>query len=232
MSPSIASFNIITLIPAYNESLHIATVVNQTIKYLPALVIDDGSSDDTAEKAENAGAKVLRLTQNQGKGAALLNGFREALTFGVDAVIMLDADGQHDPSEIPNFLDAFISNTGDLIIGQRDFHQMPWLRRRTNILGTWLLSWAAGQKIPDNQSGYRLLSRRMIEATLSSKETSFEFEVEMIVLCITHDFRLDWIPIRTIYGDEKSHIRPFHHAFHFFRMVWQTRQAIKSGMNR
>ena len=101
----------------------------------------------------------------------------------------------------------------------------------TNTLGTWLFSWAAGRPIPDNQSGYRLLSRRMIEATLTSRETNFEFEIEMIVLCIQHGYRMDWVPIRTIYGDEKSHIRPLRHGYHFLRMVWQTYRAVQRDHN-
>jgi hypothetical protein len=105
---------------------------------------------------------------------------------------------------------------------------MPRLRRTTNTFGTWVFSWAIGQHIPDNQSGYRLLSKRMLEAMLTSKETNFEFEVEMIVICLKRGYKLDWVPIRTIYGDEKSHIRPMRHVYHFFRMIWQTRQAMKN----
>lgn len=220
---------IYALIPAYNEETSIAAVVAQAKGYLPVLVVDDGSHDSTADLAESAGARVIRQTPNQGKGAALVNGFRQALALGADAVIMLDADNQHDPQEIPAFLDAYAKTTADLIIGQRDFRYMPRLRRTTNTFGTWVFSWAAGQPVPDNQSGYRLLSRRMIEATLNSRETNFEFEVEMIVLCIQHGYHLEWIPIRTIYGNEKSHIRPLRHAYHFMRMVWQTRQAIRRG---
>lgn len=219
--------NIIALIPAYNESVHIAEVITQARQYLPVLVVDDGSRDDTAARAAVAGAEVVRQTPNQGKGAALINGFRQAAARGVDGLVMLDADGQHDPNEIPRFLEAFTSAKTDLIIGQRDFRYMPPLRRRTNTLGTHMFSWAVGQHIPDNQSGYRLLSRRMIEAMLTSQETNFEFEVEMIVICIRRGYSLGWVPIRTIYGDEKSHIRPLRHAYHFIRMVLQSRAAVR-----
>lgn len=218
---------IIALIPAYNESTHIAEVVRQTLPHLPALVVDDGSLDNTAEVAAQAGATVVRQTPNQGKGAALMNGFRQALEMGCDALIMLDADGQHDPQEITKFLYAYEATQPDLIIGQRDFRYMPFVRRNTNTLGTWMFSWAVGQDIPDNQSGYRLLSRRMCEAMLSSTETNFEFEVEMIVICIQKQFKLSWVPIRTIYGSEKSHIRPLRHTYHFIRMVLQSRSAVR-----
>lgn len=217
----------LALIPAYNEGRHIAAVVRQASASLPVLVVDDGSKDDTAAQAEAAGARVLRQTPNQGKGAALMAGFRQALQLGVEALVMLDADGQHDPAEIPQFLNAYAQNSGDLIIGKRDFHNMPFRRRIPNTIGAALFSWAVGQPIPDNQSGYRMLSRRMIEATLDSRETNFEFEVEMIVRCIRGGYKLAWTPIRTIYGDEKSHIRPLRHILHFSRVVLQARRLIR-----
>jgi glycosyltransferase involved in cell wall biosynthesis len=219
--------SILALIPAYNEGHRVAEVIRLTKQHLPVLVVDDGSSDDTAQHAEQAGAEVLYQKPNQGKGAALIAGFRRALKEGYRAVIMLDADLQHDPDEIPKFIEAFQEHHADLIIGQRDFRYMPRLRRTTNTFGTWVFSWAIGRHIPDNQSGFRLLSRRMMEVTLHSRETNFEFEVEMIVLCLKNRYKLEWVPIRTIYGDEKSHIRPFRHAYHFVRMIWQTRRTMR-----
>lgn len=223
---------ILALIPAYNESRNITPVIQQTRQYLPVLVIDDGSRDNTVQVAEQAGAEVIRQVPNQGKGAALINGFRHAVERGFEALVMLDADGQHDPHEIPQFLERYAATRADLIIGQRNFRQMPRFRGATNTLGTRMFSWAAGQPIYDNQSGYRLLSRRMMEATLTSRETNFEFEVEMIVVCIQRGYRLEWVPIRTIYGDQGSHIRPLRHAYHFIRMVLQTRAAIRRGPPR
>ncbi len=218
---------IIALIPAYNEGRHITEVIQQAQTYLPVVVVDDGSKDDTVAQAEKAGAEVVRQIPNQGKGAALMRGFRYALERGCKAVVMLDADGQHDPHEIPKFLKAFEETGADLIIGERDFSKMPPLRKRTNTFGTWVFSWAVGQHIPDNQSGYRLLSRRMLEATITSDETDFEFEVEMIVECIRRGYTLGWVPIRTIYGDETSHIRPLRHAVHFVRIMAKSRAAVR-----
>lgn len=224
--------NILALIPAYNEGRHVAEVVRLSQQFLPVMVVDDGSKDNTAARALEAGAQVLRQSPNQGKGAALVSGFREAIRLGYEAIIMLDADMQHDPQEIPLFLDQYQKNQSDLIIGAREFRYMPRLRRTTNTIGTWMFSWAMGQHIPDNQSGYRLLSRRMMQATLDSRETNFEFEVEMIVLCVKNSYRLDWVPIRTIYGDEKSHIRPIRHAYHFIRMVLESRRAIQRNKSK
>ena len=215
----------LALIPAYNEAGHIAQVVTGASAHLPVLVVDDGSRDDTAARAEGAGATVLRQIPNQGKGTALRAGFRWALERGYATVVTLDADGQHDPAEIPNFLDAYDGRGADLIIGARDFSRMPPVRRLSNTLGGWAFSWAIGQPIRDNQSGYRLISRRLLEAILTSDEAGFEFEVEMIVICVQRGFKLDWVPIRTIYAGEGSHIRPWHHTLNFTRMVWQTRKS-------
>jgi glycosyltransferase involved in cell wall biosynthesis len=220
---------ILALIPGYNEAAHIAEVVAGTQVHLPVLVVDDGSADDTAARAEGAGATVLRQTPNQGKGAALRAGFRWTLDAEYEAAVTLDADGQHDPAEIPKFLDAYADRGADLIIGARDFSHMPLIRRLSNTIGGWAFSWAIGQPIRDNQSGYRLIHRRLLEAILASDEAGFEFEVEMIVTCIQHDFMLDWVSIRTIYAGETSHIHPWHHTVNFLRMVWQTRKRRKQG---
>lgn len=222
------SNKVLGIIPAYNEQPRIAKVVQGTLEHIPALVIDDGSQDGTIQAAKESGADVLQQIPNQGKGAALRRGFQEALNSGYEAVITLDADGQHDPGEIPGFLEVFETHKPDLIIGKRDFNQIPPVRRLANSLGRWSFSWAVGQPIADNQSGYRLLNRRMMEAVLDSQESGFEFEVEMIVACIQAGYTLEWVPIRTIYRDEGSHIHPLRHTLEFTRMVLQTRKRMKN----
>jgi glycosyltransferase involved in cell wall biosynthesis len=223
------STSVLALIPAYNEAPHIASVVAGALAYLPVLVVDDGSTDDTAARAKASGAAVLRQMPNQGKGSALRAGFRQAIHEGYDAVLNLDADGQHDPTEIPKFLRAYDAGRANLIIGQRDFSQMPPIRRLANSLGRWSFSWALGQYIPDNQSGYRLVDRQLMEAMLASSERGFEFEVEMIVICVKRGLALDWVPIRTIYAGERSHINNLEHTINFVRMLWRTRQHIAAA---
>jgi glycosyltransferase involved in cell wall biosynthesis len=221
-------FPILALIPAYNEAVHIGQVVTQVGNFLPVLVVDDGSKDDTAGQAEAAGAMVLRQMPNQGKGAALKAGFTWAIEQGYAAVVTLDADGQHDPAELSKFLELYQTTQADLIIGARDFSQMPLVRRVSNTIGRWLFSWALGQPVQDNQSGYRLISRRLLQAMLTSQEHGFQFEVEMIVVCAKQRFKLDWLPIRTIYADETSHINPGQHVLEFMRITWQTRRRMQS----
>ena len=196
--------------------------------HLPILVVDDGSRDDTAAQARAAGATVIEQRPNQGKGAALRAGFRRALADGADAVLTLDADGQHDPAEIPAFLSAWAAEPRpDLVIGRRNFRAMPPIRRLSNVVGGRAFSWAVGRPIPDNQSGYRLVSRRIMEATLASDEGGFEFEVEMITTCIRMGGKIAWVPIRTIYAGEPSHIRPLAHLRSFIRIVRKARREVR-----
>jgi glycosyltransferase involved in cell wall biosynthesis len=223
---------ILALIPAYDEAPRVGAVVTGAKAHLPVLVVDDGSTDDTAAIAESAGAAVLRQRPNQGKGAALRAGFRWALDRGFDAVLTLDADGQHDPAEIPAFLAARERASADLVVGQRDFSRMPPIRQIANRLGGLALSWAVGRRIPDNQSGYRLLSRRLMEVMLPSRESGFEFEVEMITTAIPAGWAIDWVPIRTIYAGEPSHIDPWRHFTSFVRMVRTARRTVRQPSPR
>jgi glycosyltransferase involved in cell wall biosynthesis len=218
---------ILALIPAYNEASRIGAVIDGALTHLPVLVVDDGSTDDTAERADDYGVSILRLKPNQGKGAALRAGFSWALENGYEAVITLDADGQHDPAEIPKFIQSYEQQSADLIIGARDFSQIPLVRRFANTIGRWSFSWALGEPVRDNQSGYRLLSLRMMKAVLNSQEQGFEFEVDMIVECVQRGYKLEWVPIRTIYAGEKSHINPVEHSLNWIRIVWKTRQRVQ-----
>jgi glycosyltransferase involved in cell wall biosynthesis len=223
------TMKILAIIPAHNEATRILPVIQVALTHLPVLVVDDGSSDTTSAIAHDAGAMVLRQVPNQGKGKALKAGFRRALDENFDAVLTLDADGQHDPAEIPLFLEAFAARGSDLIIGSRDFSQMPFSRRFANTSGRLLFSRAMGQTIHDNQSGYRLVSRRLAQAALASQHGGFEFEVDMLVICVQHGWRLDWVPIRTIYGSESSHISPLKHTGRFLRLVWKTFREVRSS---
>jgi glycosyltransferase involved in cell wall biosynthesis len=220
---------IVALIPAYQEGPRIAAVVAGAGRHLPVVVVDDGSTDDTAARAEAAGATVLRQVPNAGKGAALRAGFRHAIDSGCEAVVTLDADGQHDPAEIPLFLAAFAERRPELVIGRRDFGSMPPLRRLSNIAGGLALSTAVGRSIPDNQSGFRLVGRRLMRALLDSDESGFEFEVEMIARCIALGLPIAWVPVRTIYAGEPSHIRPWRHFTEFLRVTRKAARIARGG---
>ncbi len=217
---------VIALIPAYEEGPRVAAVVEAAGRHLPVVVVDDGSTDDTARAAETAGATVIRQHPNAGKGAALRAGFRHAITDGAAAVLTLDADGQHDPAEIPAFLAAFRDRRPGLIVGRRDFSAMPPVRRLSNVLGGAAVSLALGRSVPDNQSGYRLVGRQLMQAMLASEESGFEFEVEMIARCVALGLPLEWVSIRTIYAGEPSHIAPLRHFTEFVRVVRKARRIV------
>ncbi len=212
--------SIVALIPAWNERARLGPVVEATRQHLPVLVVDDGSQDDTAAVARRAGSTVISHSQNQGKGVALMTGFDWALSRGYQAVLTLDADGQHDPDDIPKFLSAYQSGSWDLIIGKRDFTKMPFPRGYTNPFGSWLLSLALGERIPDNQSGFRMHDRRLLE-TLELTTTGFELEVEVIIQAVCRDMRIGWVEIRTIYHvDKTSYFHPLKDSARFLGMVW------------
>jgi glycosyltransferase involved in cell wall biosynthesis len=221
--------HVVALIPAYQEGSRIAEVVAGARRHLPVIVVDDGSTDDTATSAAAAGATVISQRPNAGKGAALRTGFAAALEQGVEAVITLDGDGQHDPDEIPAFLRTFERSGAQLVIGRRDFGAMPIIRRASNTLGRLAISVAVGRDIPDNQSGYRLVGSTMLDELLDSRESGFEFEVEMIARCIALGLPIAWVPIRTIYAGEPSHIRPWAHFTSFLRVARDARRIVRSA---
>jgi glycosyltransferase involved in cell wall biosynthesis len=211
---------ILALIPAWNEGPRLRPVVEATRQHLPVLVVDDGSRDNTITVAEKAGATVVSHLQNRGKGVALMTGFEWALGRGYGGVLTLDGDGQHDPDDIPKFLSVYQTGRWDLIIGKRRFDQMPFPRRYTNPLGSWLLSVALREQILDNQSGFRLHDRRLLQI-LDLTTTGFEMEVELITQAICQSMSVGWVEIRTIYGiDKTSYFHPLTDSARFLGMVW------------
>lgn len=219
---------VLTLLPAYNEEKHLASVLEAVKKETgEILVVDDGSADATASIAREAGVNLLSRGYNCGKGKSLKEGYQWALDHGYDAVIMLDSDGQHDPKCIPAFAEKFSETGASLIIGARDYSQMPFRRRFPNRIGKLLFSLAVGRNIPDNQSGFRLLDRDLMAKMLNSQESGYQFEVEMIAVCIAEGKTIEWVPIPTIYGDEQSKQKPLDQIFGFPAMCLRARRMIR-----
>ncbi|MDR1613321.1 MAG: glycosyltransferase family 2 protein [Planctomycetota bacterium] len=212
------------LIPAYQEERHVADVVRRTLGLVDRiLVVDDGSRDRTAAVARAAGAEVFSNPQNLGKGAALAVGLDKLFAAGFDAVACLDADGQHDPAEIPKFIAA--AGNADLVIGNRmaEVRDMPFVRLWTNRVTSRILSRLARVRVPDTQCGFRLIRREAWRAA-EVKTRNFEFEGEMIVNVGRKGFRVSSVPVKTIYGDEASTINPWRDTIRFFRMIWRLRR--------
>ena len=210
MSPRIAA-----TIPAYQAAPSVGDVVRGTLQVLPdVLVIDDGSTDGTAEAARQAGARVISHPSNRGKGAALATAFRDLFGRGFDGVITLDADGQHLPGEIPKLLAVLGDGNGaggDLILGVRDhlFGEMGRVRRLSNRLSSKAISLAAGQELSDIQTGFRYYSRRLFEE-VGFPEARFEAESAVVVRAARRGFKVVTVPVRLGFADGRltSHSRP------------------------
>ncbi len=219
------------IIPSYNESNTIAGLISQVQSLkLGLVVIDDGSTDNTAVIAEKNGAVVIRNARNQGKGASLIRGFEYCLKNNFDAAITMDGDGQHLPEDIPNFISlAEKKEEIGIIIGNRMFNRrnMPFIRVMTNKFMSWLLSRIIRQKIHDSQCGFRLIKRKVLEE-LSLKTHKFEIESEIIIEAGRKGFKIESIPIQTVYRKERSHINPFVDTFRFFRFILR-RDCFRTG---
>jgi len=209
------TLRIAAVIPAYQAAPSVGDVVRGTLAFLPeVLVIDDGSTDATAEEARRAGARVISFPQNRGKGAALAVAFADLFGRGfdaMDAVITLDADGQHLPEEIPKLLQAAAEQKADLVLGIRDhlFGSMSGLRRASNRLSSKAISFAAGQRLADIQTGFRYYSRRLIE-TVGFPEARFEAESAVVVRAARRGFKVVTVPVHLAFADGRttSHYRP------------------------
>lgn len=211
------------IIPAYNEADRIESVVRQALQHVSlVVVIDDGSTDATARIAEAAGAMAVRHPVNMGKGASLVSGFNFAREKKCETLITLDADGQHDPGEIPRFLDAYQRLRIPVLIGNRlwDSRSMPLIRRVTNKWMSRLLCRMMNVYIPDTQCGFRLY-RCEILSFVHTGAQRFAMESEILLHLALRGFRMDSIRISTIYKGQKSRINPLVDTVRFFMMLAQ-----------
>ena len=213
--------NLCVLIPSYNEARTIGHIVAELIqKGFTVYVVDDGSTDDTANIAHVQGAVVVKHKTNKGKGASLREGFRHIIKKGFDAVIIMDGDGQHLVADIGNFIEKMGATGADMVIGNRmlDVSLMPEERKHTNRFMSFFISALSGQRIPDSQSGYRLIKREVLEK-VNLKSSNFEIESEMIIRSSRAGFKIESVPIKTVYDDEKSKVNPVIDTLRFIAFV-------------
>lgn len=214
------------VVPCYNAGPRLRPVVEGLLGVLErVIVVDDGSTDGAPSALGDLPARVITLPQNQGKGHAMMAGFRAALEDpAVDCVAIVDADGQHDPRELPGLRAAFDAETADLVIGSRVFAlgRVPWrswVGNRFTVLVSALL---LGRRLPDTQSGYRLHSRRLLDDVLATVEGGrYETEMEILVKAVIEGYRVTAPPIRTIYetGNRSSHFRNITDSARIYRRL-------------
>ncbi len=203
------AFDPCALVPAFNAETTVGAVVRGLTKSVGrVLVVDDGSSDGTAEAAEAAGAEVVRRPANGGKGAAIRTGLERILASAASHVAFVDADGQHDPADLPALLAAARAGD-DFVIGSRmaDPDAIPRYRYRTNEIGSQVLSRMTGLEVEDAQSGYRVVSADLLRR-LELNARGYIIETEMLLKASPHLKRFRHVPVRAIYGGP-SHYRPF-----------------------
>lgn len=203
---------VLALIPAYNAQETLARVLQGAKKYLTdILVVDDGSRDDTAQVAQQEGVRVLRHDKNQGKGAALSTGFRYAIEQGYDLVLTMDADGQHNPDFIPDFLAAYQTHQPGVIIGSRwsQAQNMKGIRRRFNRLARAAISASCRTPLEDSQSGFRLIEAQVLKK-VKLTTCRYDAETELLIKAARAGFTLFTIPAPTLFvdGTATSHFRP------------------------
>ena len=215
------------IIPAYQDEKHIGDIVRRTRERLGhVLVIDDGSTDQTAQCAREAGAEVIVHDENRGKGEALKTGLGHWFDQEVTWVILLDSDGQHLPEEVDRFLAAASSATQPtFFIGNRmnNVTAMPSVRRVVNRYMSNQISRVCRQEIPDTQCGFRMLDRQLIPELLGGGHR-FDYETEVLIIASRKGYRIESVPITTVYTDQVSKIHPLRDAIRFFKMMWRYRK--------
>jgi glycosyltransferase involved in cell wall biosynthesis len=221
------------LVPAYLTGPQLLQVLEGAAAIVGrenVVVVDDGSPDGYPAEAEKLGYKVLRHEENLGKGEALKTGFHWAISGDYSGVVTIDGDGQHDPSLIGPLLEKAEAEGSDIIIGtrMRDVRDMPWVRIQVNRTTSWIISKLAGQRVEDSQSGFRFISSRVLEA-VELEGSRYDLESEILIKAARGGFRIDSIEIPTLYGEQKSYIRPLKEAICFLRVVLACRKWARKG---
>ena len=202
--------NAVAIVPAFNEARSIADVVTGLHGIVShVLIVDDGSTDQTAECARAAGAEVLMRGTNTGKGSAIRAGLAHVMTRPFTHVLLLDGDMQHRPREASRLLDAAQRTGADLVLGERAFsrEEMPAARYHANRIGSRVLSWFVGAPVQDTQCGFRVCRLDALR-DLPLRARGYEIETEILVKLRRRGARLASVPITAVYAAERSKLRP------------------------
>ena len=218
--------NLIVMIPAYRAERTLPELTRRVRGVMPdagILVVDDGSPDATAIAAGTNGATVLRHAVNKGKGAALQTGF-DYIRFHTpaDFVLTMDADLQHLPEDIPNFIGVQKEMDADIVVGwrQRKGTRMPFHRRMSNTITSALVGIRTGIRIKDSQCGFRLIRKIVLEKVFTVS-SGYEAETEFLIKAAKRGFRFAWAPVQTVYGEEKSYMTHWKTTVKFIEVLFK-----------
>jgi len=214
------------LIPAYNAGTslkELAERLHRSMGDIRIVVVDDGSIDNTAEIARSAGASVLQHDKNCGKGAALQTGFDFLKNQAdVEFILTMDADLQHRPEDIQKFFDVQQQTEADIVVGWRERigTKMPVHRIISNSLTSSLLSMKTGIKIKDSQCGFRLMRKNVIES-IRLESNGYEAETELLIKAALLKFKIEFVPVSTVYGSEKSYMTHWTTTINFIKVLFR-----------
>jgi len=214
---------IVFLIPAYRAAATLGPLIER-LKVLhpgiPVLVVDDGSKDNTAAVARDAGAQVETLSVNRGKGTALASGLARLFKGGATWAICLDSDGQHLPEDVAAFLEHKTSDRCGIVVGARELRprSMPWARVCSNRLTTFLLGLQAGTRLWDSQCGFRMYRLAAFSEAKLPPQGRFEWESEALVRVARAGWTIEKVRVSTVYTDAGSHIRPWRDTARFIKL--------------
>lgn len=217
---------ICVLIPAFNAENSLGEVIERIKKFIPrVIVVNDGSTDRTGEVARSHGVELIHIPSNRGKGFALRQGFSHALSNGCKAILTLDADGQHDPADIPSFLHTHDRDSGAILIGSRmaQAERFPRQRYYSNQTAVFFISKALRQHLEDTQCGFRLYPSQVLRR-IALTTSHFQTETEVLLRAARQGIHLRSVPVKNIYvnGDApRSNFRPVVDTFYICMVVLQ-----------
>jgi len=194
---------IVAVIPAYNEGERVGAVVKDALRFVETVVVvDDGSSDETARYAIEAGAILVQHPENCGAGAATMTGIDAARALGADAIVTLDADEQHNPDDIPAMIAPIRDGTADIAFANRfgRRNSIPLIRRTFNAIGNVITFVATGKWVSDSQCGFKALGPKAVKE-IDLKMSGYEFCTEIVREAAQHRWKIAQIPAKVIYSE-------------------------------